>query len=80
MCTYVCVCMYVYVWVYYKTMGEVGKIIAQLRWADGYGWVWVSSCHHQSSTVLFLGRLGIIVVCVCTRQHLIIGEMSCLYV
>lgn len=30
--------------------------------------------------VPFLGRLGIIVVCVCTRQHSIIGEMSCLYV
>lgn len=38
MCMYVCdvcdVCMgmYVmYVWVYYKTMGEVGKIIAQVH-------------------------------------------------
>lgn len=54
--------MCVYVWVYYKTMGEVGKIIAQVD-MDGYGWVWVSSCHHHSSTFLFLGRLGIIVVC-----------------
>lgn len=44
MCMYVYVCMgmYVmYVWVYYKTIGEVGKIIAQLRWADRYGWVWM---------------------------------------
>lgn len=50
---------------------------------DGCGWVWVSSCHHyyyHFFELPFLGRLGIIVVCVCTRQHLIIGEMSCLYV
>lgn len=55
-----------YVWVYYKTMGEVGKIIAQLSQGkvDMDGWVWVSSCHHHSLTFLFLGRLRIIVVCV----------------
>lgn len=60
-------------------MGQVGKIIAQLRWADGYGWVWMGM---GLIVPPFLGRLGIIVVCVCVcnRQHSIIGEMSCLYV
>lgn len=57
-----------YVWVYYKTMGEVGKIIAQLSQGKvpRYGWVWVSSCHHyyyHFFELPLLGRLGIIVVC-----------------
>lgn len=78
------VCMCAYVWVYYKTMGEVGKIIAQLRYylgrylwmgMDGYG-------SHRATTTLrqFLSWEVGDHCCVCTRQHLIIGGMSCLYV
>lgn len=80
MCMDVWVHVCVYVWVYYKTMGQVGKIIAQLR----YGWVWMGMgliVPPPLFDISFSWEVGDhCCVCVCTRQHLIIGEMSCLYV
>lgn len=64
-------------------MGQVGKIIAQLSQGkvdmDGYGSHRATTTTTTSLNFRFLGGWGSL-LCVCTRQHLIIGEMSCLYV